>query len=103
MDNMVPVSTTPEEKAEAEECLRFFRTRYLSFFPCIYISEPVTAEQLRAERPFLWLAIMTVACQAAHRQLALGDTMQHIVAQKTLIEHEKNMDLVNGLIIFLGW
>jgi hypothetical protein len=100
---MVPYPNTPDSRLEAEECLRVFRAQYLPTFPCVYIPPSVTAEQLREEGPMLWLSIMVVTCQSPSRQVVLGDTLQRIVAQKVVIEHEKSMDILLGLIVFLGW
>jgi len=103
LGSMVPYPNTPDSRLEAEECLRVFRAQYLPTFPCVYIPPSVTAEQLREEGPMLWLSIMVVTCQSPSRQVVLGDTLQRIVAQKVVIEHEKSMDILLGLIVFLGW
>lgn len=103
MSSLIPYPDTPTSRLEAEDSLRLFRTKYLPTFPCVHLPPGLTAEQLREEKPFLWFSIMIITCQSSPRQLAMGDTMKRIVAEKLVMEHEKNMDILIGLIVFLGW
>lgn len=101
--SMIPLPNTPAGRLEAEASIRSFRTRYLDTFPCVYLPRTMTAEGLREEKPLLWFAITMVTCQSSSRQLAMGDTMQRIVAQKLVVEHEKSMDILLALLVFVGW
>ncbi|KAL4939419.1 hypothetical protein BDV06DRAFT_225018 [Aspergillus oleicola] len=96
-----PVEPTP---LQAEECLLVFRTRYLPYFPCVYIPPQVTEQQLRQERPFTWLCIMAIASKTAKHRRILGERIKSIVAQRMIYEHEnREIDILHGLLIFLGW
>ncbi|KAK2015906.1 hypothetical protein LZ32DRAFT_112731 [Colletotrichum eremochloae] len=89
--------------AEAEAMLEGFRTRNLTSFPFKCFGDTTTAQALRAERPFLWLCIMTVASRVTSQQLALGRRVRQVVSQKVVMENERSMDYLLGLLVILGW
>ena len=91
---------TPEQ---AEENLDIFRNQMLRFFPFVYISPATTARELREQRPFFWFAIQTLTCTAVSQQLAMGDAIKSHLAQKIVVENERSMDLLLGLLAFMGW
>ena len=88
---------------EAEQYLTTFYTHKAKYFPFVYISSTVTAQQLRQERPFLWLCIMMIASRSTSQQQILGSHIQHIIAQKMLLKSEQSIDLLLGLLTFIGW
>lgn len=88
---------------EAEQCLDTFRSIYLPAFPCLYIPPTMDAMTLRAQKPFLWLCIMAVTLPFPARQLALSERARAYVSQRLVIAQERNMDLLQGLIVFIGW
>ncbi|KAI1390648.1 uncharacterized protein F4822DRAFT_393909 [Hypoxylon trugodes] len=89
--------------AEAEEILRSFRDQYIEFFPFVYIPPETTAAQLQQSRPFLWLNIVAVCCKNQQRKLALGHKIREHLAQRMLIDLDRNIDLLLGLLAYLGW
>ncbi|KAH0439642.1 hypothetical protein CcaCcLH18_02752 [Colletotrichum camelliae] len=89
--------------AEAEESLRKFREETILFFPFHYIPPHVSCQQLKETHPFLWLNIMSVTSRSNKRRLALGDKIREIIFQRIVVEREKNLDLLLGLIATLGW
>ncbi|RYP22129.1 hypothetical protein DL765_001888 [Monosporascus sp. GIB2] len=92
-----------EPRQSAEESLRIFRENHLRFFPFVYIPPETTAKDLQRERPFLWLNIRTLTCKSSAQQHALGNRIREIVGRKVLAESERTMDLLLGLLGFLGW
>jgi hypothetical protein len=102
-----PTSTIPcafePSPHEAEEYLRIFRTQKSKYFPFTYIPSATSARQLLQERPFLWLCIMAISSKSTSQQLALGSKIRHILGRKMLLEHEKNIDLLLGLLAYIGW
>ncbi|RKU43004.1 hypothetical protein DL546_002685 [Coniochaeta pulveracea] len=107
--SLTPISTlicipeVPATEQDAEYQLRLFRESFLACFPCVYISNNLSAAQLRGERPFLWFTIMLVTCQSTNAQFRIGVTWRSIISQKMVVENEKTMDLLQGLLVFLGW
>lgn len=89
--------------AEATERLMTFRRYMLIFFPFVYLPATVTSEQLRETYPFLWFSIMAITCRNVDRRLAMAEAVERFVAQKMVVDHEKSMDLLLGLLAMLGW
>ncbi|XXH00030.1 hypothetical protein Hte_006371 [Hypoxylon texense] len=89
--------------AEAEEMLQVFREQFLEFFPFVYIPRETTAAQLQQTKPFLWLNIMVVCCKSPARKAALAQKVRETVAQKMLLDLDRNVDLLLGLLAYLGW
>lgn len=89
--------------AEAAERLMTFRKYMLIFLPFIYIPETETPERLREEWPFLWFSIMTATCQNVDQRLLMCEATKKFLAQKMIVEHEKNLDFLLGLLVVMGW
>lgn len=103
ISSMIQSPWMPTTLRQAEEQLTLFRDRYLQCFPCIYIPPDMTSEQLREEKPFTWFTIMMMSCQTSSLQYGMGSVWQRIISQKIVVEHEKNIDLLQGMVIFLAW
>ncbi|KND92192.1 hypothetical protein TOPH_03057 [Tolypocladium ophioglossoides CBS 100239] len=71
---------TPEE---AEVYLSKFRD-WLTNFPFMHMPPGLTAKDLRRERPFLWM-------------------VREEVARRLVLNHERTMDMLLGLLAYLGW
>ncbi|ODQ76054.1 hypothetical protein LIPSTDRAFT_101368 [Lipomyces starkeyi NRRL Y-11557] len=63
----------------------------------------MTTQQLRQERPFLWLGIMSASSKSVPQQLALRARMRAILAQRMMLEFRKDLDLLLGIFIYLSW
>ncbi|RYP60922.1 hypothetical protein DL771_010331 [Monosporascus sp. 5C6A] len=98
---VVPDDLEPQQSAE--ESLRIFRENHLRFFPFVYIPPETTADDLQRERPFLWLNIRALTCKSLAQQSALSNRIREIIAQKVLVESERTIDLLLGLLGFLAW
>lgn len=88
---------------EAEQNLETFRKYMLVFFPFVHIPQAMTARQLQQQYPFFWYNIMAITCKNADRQLLMSDVVRKYIAQKMMIENEKSMDLLWGLMTFMSW
>ncbi|SPQ26729.1 2996b653-1133-4681-aa8e-47aec6c8f710 [Thermothielavioides terrestris] len=88
---------------EAAENLTTFRKYMLTFFPFVHIPATMTSEKLKETYPFLWYNIMTVTCKNVDRRLAMGETLKKVLGQKMLMDQEKSLDLLLGLIVMLTW
>ncbi|KAG7056027.1 Zn(II)2Cys6 transcription factor [Colletotrichum scovillei] len=88
---------------EAEALFEAFRGQNLKYFPFLNFKATMTAEELRGERPFLWICVMTVASRVSSQQLALGQRVRQIVSHKLLVENERSIDYLLGLLVILGW
>ncbi|KAF4761865.1 hypothetical protein HAV15_006682 [Penicillium sp. str.  len=72
-------------------------------FPFLVIPPHVTAEELRREKPFLYLNISMVACQNPPRQREIVDAVQEYVAEHIVIRGEHSLDLLQGLLLNVAW
>lgn len=88
---------------EAEEYLKTFRPHMAMYFPFIIVPETKTAHDLRRERPFLWLCIMSVASKSTMQQKALRKEIKITMGREILVEGKNNMDLLLGMLVFVAW
>jgi hypothetical protein len=88
---------------ETEEYLHVFRTGNLKSFPFVYIPEGTTPAQIRKERPFLWLNIIAICTQSRPLQQALSTQIMEILGQQVLVKSERHIDILLGLIAYVGW
>ncbi|RAL59102.1 hypothetical protein DID88_006748 [Monilinia fructigena] len=98
----LPKGTEPTVE-EAERYLQSFQSRNLPHFPFVQFRSGMTAHQLRQERPFFWLCIMTISSTVIHRQLTLGKVIREVAARELVVEGKRNLDLLLGLVCFVGW
>ncbi|KAL7907599.1 hypothetical protein GGI35DRAFT_454456 [Trichoderma velutinum] len=59
-------------------------------------------DYLRLERPCLFLAILT-ACARDHLQIRLEIEFRKMLADRVIMHAEKNLDLLQGLLVYLTW
>jgi len=97
----IPCAVEPSPY-EAEEYLRTFRQK-LKYFPFVYIPSTTSAQHLLQERPFLWLCIMAMSTKSTSQQVALVNKIRHTLGRKMLFEFEKSLDLLLGLLAYIGW
>ena len=60
-------------------------------------------DQIRQERPVLWLGIRYATSILAAERKQLDQKLRAVFAQKIVVEGERSMDLLQGLIVFLAW
>ncbi|KAI1416890.1 hypothetical protein F5Y13DRAFT_101537, partial [Hypoxylon sp. FL1857] len=101
-DPDIPFRDVPSP-SEAEELLKKFREETIGFFPFVHIPPHVTSQQLRESYPFLWLNIMSTTSSSPKRRYALGDQARSIVIQRVVVDREKSLDLLLGLLTLVGW
>lgn len=94
-DHLVPV--------RAEATLSIFRHQYLKYFPFTHIPGEVSAQQLQLERPFLFLNIRAVCSQSQAETDRLGDRIRETLGSKFFVEQERNLDILQGLLVHLAW
>ena len=88
---------------QAEEYLNTFRPLMATYFPFILVPESTTAYELRRDRPFLWLCIMSVAAKSTAQQKALGREVKITMGREIIAEGKNNLDLLLGLLVFVAW
>jgi hypothetical protein len=88
---------------EAVENLNTFRKYMLIFLPVVHLPATMTSEMLKETYPYLWFSIMTVTCKNVDRRFAMNEAARKFLAQKMVVDHEKSLDLLLGLIVIMGW
>jgi hypothetical protein len=106
----LPSSSIPDQisiyaipEAVTEEQLDQFRYSFLPLFPFVHIPITTSARELRSRNPFLWLVIMSLTTKVATQQIAMGHTIRQIISGNLVAENEKSIDILLGLICYLGW
>lgn len=87
----------------ADEALHIFRTTYLKFHPYIHIPEETSAQQLQDQRPFLWLVISAICSRSAETTNMLSLQIRETLAREVIVNCERSIDLLLGLLTYLGW
>ncbi|KAJ9402483.1 transcriptional regulator family: Fungal Specific TF [Paecilomyces variotii] len=98
-----PLPPPPVELNE-ETCLNLFRMRMAEHFPFVMIDSKVSVHELRRDKPFLLKAIVvTASFSQMERQMNLGKEFVQELSQRMLVEGEKSLDLLQGLLVYMGW
>lgn len=63
----------------------------------------MTSQQLRMEKPFVWLTIMAVLTPALDKREIVFAQITSIIHQRILVEVAPNMEMLLGLMIFITW
>lgn len=73
-------------------------------FPFIVIPPNLTYQELRKTKPFLSLSILMIGCRHdSPRQVAIARKIGELISYKLLIKAEQNLDILQGLLLFIGW
>ncbi|OQE43291.1 hypothetical protein PENCOP_c003G02827 [Penicillium coprophilum] len=99
----VEENTAVPDETEGQLLMDVFFKKLFPLFPFVFIPPSVTAEELRREKPFLYLNISMVACQNARRQREIVNIVQAYVAEHIIIRGEHSLDLLQGLLINVAW
>ena len=72
--------------------------------PFVSVPSQISARALSRESPFLYRSIMTVASyhNSVH-QLQLGQELVRYLIEHLIVLGEKNMDLLQGLLVYINW
>ncbi|KAF2261922.1 hypothetical protein CC78DRAFT_607015 [Lojkania enalia] len=73
-------------------------------FPFVVVPPVSTLNELRKEKPLLYLAIVTIGCQEdTNRQLQFAQIFREEVSQAVFIRGEKNLALLEGILVYVAW
>ncbi|OKL61994.1 hypothetical protein UA08_02544 [Talaromyces atroroseus] len=91
-----------EPTAEEERLwYQIFIDKFVDHAPFLrLIVQNMSCTQLRQEKPFLWLSIMSVACPFVQKQWDLGRAVREVLAREVLVEGERNVDYLLGSLCF---
>lgn len=88
---------------EADQYVRNFRLKTV-YFPFVVVPISATLDSLRRERPFLLCVIILLGCSQSFsaKQKALEGEFLEMFAKKSIVEGEKSLDLLQGLLVYAG-
>ncbi|KPM46071.1 hypothetical protein AK830_g500 [Neonectria ditissima] len=88
--------------AEAEVYFRKFK-EWLKNFPFMVFPHDTTAASLHESHPFLWLCIMNITSMSTLQQMLMKERIRREIATRIVVDHERTMDILLGLITYLAW
>ena len=87
----------------ATALLSIFRNMSI-YFPFVLLPTEYNIESLSEERPFLFLAMMaTASSEDKPLQEILDRELRTMLSTKVILEGEKSIDLLQGLLVYLAW
>ena len=98
-DSGLVLSTDQDEQGQLDS----FRAGHLSWLPFVHSPISVSAAHIQRESPFLWHCIATTQCKNSTHQTALGANIKELIARKLLVDCDKSLDLLQGLLVWLAW
>jgi len=97
------VGDTVVSDEDEDEVLHAFITEKLPFFPFVHFPAGTSAQQLKHDSPFLWLCVTAVQAKSTARQAVLAVRIREMAAKKVLVECQKSLELLQGLLVYLAW
>ena len=89
---------------EAEESLEIYRAKTSAFPFVVLTTRTSSLDFLRREKPFLLLAILTVAAQSSLKRLGtLEAELRETMSKKVMLNGEKSLDILQGILVYLNW
>ena len=93
-----------DDLCRSEEILTIFRRDFCPEFPFVLLSSDETSASLRQEKPFLFMSVVAATSYADPQlQRRLAREIQKQIASRMIIKNEKNLDLLQGLLVCLAW
>lgn len=74
------------------------------YFPFVIIPNEATVLSMAEDRPFLCLAALAAATSVEKDlQTSLEQSFRVAILQKIMLDGDRNLDLLNGLLVYLAW
>ncbi|KAE8337342.1 hypothetical protein BDV24DRAFT_140134 [Aspergillus arachidicola] len=90
--------------AQCNRLLDKFRMVKMPQFPFVIVPDSMNAISLRQEYPFLFVAIMTVSTEdRPSLQKDLNHEVKRTISTRIIINNERNIDLLLGLLVYTAW
>ena len=89
---------------DAEHLVATFKQQFIPRFPFVALTSSETAVQLRRHSPFLFLCIVAVPLYTnPPLQQRLGKEIRRQLSLRLLLNAERSMDLLRGLLVHAAW
>ncbi|KAJ5746423.1 hypothetical protein N7520_011605 [Penicillium odoratum] len=87
----------------AEKTINDFRKQNLKMLPFLHIPPHVTSQQLRNDKPFLWLCIMAVCTPGESKRNSLFAKVTDLFHQELILGSSPSMDILLGTMTYVSW
>ncbi|KAJ5545930.1 hypothetical protein N7494_003515 [Penicillium frequentans] len=87
----------------AEKNIDDFRKQNLKLLPFMHLPSHVTSQQLRNDKPFLWLCIMAITTPGESKRNILFTKVTDLIHQEIIVGVSPSMDILLGLMTFVSW
>ena len=88
----------------ASSLLSTFKMTMTDHFPFVRVQPQQTTEEIRQQRPFLFLAIIAAASyEDMPLQRKLGKRLKQAISTRMILKGEMSLDLLQGLLVHLAW
>lgn len=99
-ESQAPIRVNCDEEGAM---LNTFQTHMSFYFPFIILGSTSIAT-LRADRPFLFKAIILGASpRKAARQTSAGRRLLQSVSERYFLDGQTNLDLLQAILVYIGW
>jgi hypothetical protein len=97
---IAPISASNTVNGDGEFLLKIYRDHFSIRFPFVIIPPNISASAFRSQKPWLYKAVTTVASQDRRaEQLRMGKSFMSEISMAMIIDGEKSLDMLQGLLI----
>ncbi|KAG6320626.1 hypothetical protein E4U22_003065 [Claviceps purpurea] len=90
--------------SEGEMLLMVYRDMFAHLFPFVIIPRDMSSVDLRAQRPFVWKAVMLSASVFdATRQSKLGEELLADIGKASIVDGTRSLDMLQAVELLIGW
>jgi hypothetical protein len=87
---------------EVDQLLAVFRSMAFHF-PIFFFPEEASCIDCIHQKPFVTLAMLVASSANERLRIACDLTFRNVLARKVIVEGERNLELLQGLLIYLAW
>ncbi|KAK2593694.1 hypothetical protein QQS21_008602 [Conoideocrella luteorostrata] len=89
---------------QSDRILSLFREKFIRSFPFLVFDDGLSAQQFYAEKPFLFRVVMLAAAPLPiPRIVKMRRNVLAYLGQHMLVEEERQLDLLQGLLVCISW
>ncbi|KAI5856176.1 hypothetical protein GGS23DRAFT_617875 [Durotheca rogersii] len=89
---------------QADQAVFDYKIKYTPYFPFVMLDRDVSAQEVLAKKPLLFMAIMLLAAQIPLvRQKEIKKSILAHVGHNMMVAEERDLDLLQGLMVYIAW
>lgn len=96
-----PITSGMISMATARQLFQTYKTDLFPHYPLVHIPARITADQMREEKPALFLSVIAAASAKENSELsaALDKEVLQCYATRSLVQSQKSLELVQALLV----